>query len=115
DPQNVSRMIESMRVQIKDGIQEATVHLKPEHLGEVTISVRVERGVVSAIVHTATPAVQQWLEAQEGKLRSGLLAQVLHLERFYVHRDGSQERREQPRQQTQTAQRYRQQRNDPAI
>src|SRR6185436_8443619 len=96
DPQNVGRLIESMRVQMRDGVQEATVRLKPEHMGEVTISIRVERGAVSAVVHAETPAVQHWLEAQEEKLRHGLSEQGLHLERFYVHRDGSQQQREQP-------------------
>ena len=112
-PENVGRLIESMRVQMKHGIQEATVRLNPEHLGEVTISVRVERGAVSAVVHAETAAVQQWLESQEDKLRSGLSDQGLHLERFIVQRDRPQERREQRQQQP--APRYKQQRDDTAI
>jgi flagellar hook-length control protein FliK len=114
-PENVGRLIDSMKFQVKQGVQEATVRLNPEHLGEVTISVRVERGAVSAVIHTDTPAVQQWLESQEGKLRSGLSEQGMHLERFYVHRDGQQQAREQQRQQPQaSAQRYRQQHNQSA-
>jgi len=113
DPENVGRLVESMRVQMRHGIQEATIRLKPEHMGEVTISIRVERGAVSAVVNAETPAVQQWLESQEGKLRSGLSDQGLHLERFIVQRDRPQERREQRQQQP--APRYKQQRDDTAI
>ena len=104
--ENAGRLIESMRVQYRQGVPEATVRLNPEHLGEVTISIRVDKGVVSATVHAETPAVQQWLEAQEEKLRSGLADQGLNLERFVVRREQQQqERREQrPHQQA----RYRQ-------
>jgi flagellar hook-length control protein FliK len=107
-PENVGRLIESMRVQMRQGVQEATVRLNPEHLGEVTISVRVERGAVSAVVNAETPAVQQWLESQEDKLRSGLSDQGLHLAKFIVQRDGSQQHREQPQQPKQPAPRDRQ-------
>jgi hypothetical protein len=54
-----------MRVKMKHGIQEASVWLYPDLLGEVTISVRVERGAVSAVVHAEAPGVQQWLESLE--------------------------------------------------
>lgn len=113
-PENVGRLIESMRVQMRQGVQEATVRLNPEHLGEVTISVRVERGAVSAVVNAETPAVQQWLESQEDKLRSGLSEQGLHLAKFIVQRDGSQQHREQPQPQKQPA-RDRQQRDGAPI
>jgi len=95
-----------MRVQWRQGVPEATVRLNPEHLGEVTINIRVDKGVVSASFHAETPAVQQWLEAQEDKLRNGLADQGLNLERFVVQRERQQqERREQrPHQQA----RYRQ-------
>jgi flagellar hook-length control protein FliK len=76
----------------------------------VTIALRVERGAVSAVIHTDAPAVQQWLESQEERLRSGLADQGLHLERFQVQRDRSHERREPPQQQTPTP-RYRQPRD----
>jgi flagellar hook-length control protein FliK len=111
DPENVGRLIHSMRVQLQAGVHEATVRLKPEHFGEVTISLRVERGAVSAVIHTDAPAVQQWLESQEDKLRSGLADQGLHLERFQVQRDRSQERRGDERRQQSPAPRYRQSRD----
>jgi flagellar hook-length control protein FliK len=107
---NVARLVESMRVQFRQGVPEATVRLRPEHLGEVTIAIRVDRGVVSAVVHAETPAVQQWLESQEDKLRNGLADQGLSLEKFVV-REREQERREQ-RPQHQPPPRYRQPRGE---
>lgn len=106
ETENMGRLVESMRVQWRQGVPEATVRLNPQHLGEVTISIRVDRGVVSATFHAETPAVQQWLEAQEDKLRNGLADQGLNLERFVVQRERQQqERRDQrPHQQA----RYRQ-------
>jgi len=92
--ENVARLVESVRVQWRQGVPEATVKLNPEHLGEVTISVRVERGQVAAVVHAETAAVQQWLEAHEEKVRSGLADQGLTLERFVVQRDRQQSRRD---------------------
>jgi flagellar hook-length control protein FliK len=96
--ENVSRMIESMRVQWRQGVPEATVRLNPEHLGEVTISIRVDRGAVTATVHAETPEVQQWLETQQDRLRSGLADQGLSLERFVVSRDRQQQREQRQQQ-----------------
>lgn len=92
--ENVARLVESVRVQWRQGVPEATVKLHPEHLGEVTISVRVERGQVAAVVHAETAAVQQWLESQEEKVRSGLADQGLTLERFVVQRDRQQQQQQ---------------------
>jgi flagellar hook-length control protein FliK len=110
DAENVTRLVESMRVQWRQGVPEATVRLRPEHLGEVTISIRVERGVVSAVVHAETPAVQQWLESQEDKLRNGLADQGLSLERFVVRERQQEQRREQ--RQHQPPPRFRQPKDD---
>lgn len=96
--ENVSRMIESMRIQWRQGVPEATVRLNPEHLGEVTISIRVDRGAVTATVHAETPEVQQWLETQQDRLRSGLADQGLSLERFVVSRDRQQQREQRQQQ-----------------
>jgi flagellar hook-length control protein FliK len=96
--ENVQRLVESIRVQWRQQVSEATVRLNPAHLGEVTISVRLEQGQVAAVVHAQTAAVRQWLEAQEDKVRSSLAGQGLTLERFVVQRDGHQPERRDGRQ-----------------
>ena len=86
-----------MRVQMKEGVSEATVHLRPEHLGEVSIAIRVDGKSVSAVIHAESAGVREWIQAQENTLRSGLSEQGLHLDRLLVQRDPRHDRREQAR------------------
>jgi flagellar hook-length control protein FliK len=105
----VAQLVQSMRVQFRDGIGEAVVRLKPEHLGSVEISLKVENGAIKATVHAEVAAVRQWLESQQETLRTSLAEQGLRLERFVVEADGKrhtgsddaqprEQRRRQPRQ-----------------
>jgi flagellar hook-length control protein FliK len=91
---NTERMIQTMRVMVKDQVSEATIHLRPEHFGDVSIEVRVDGKSVSAIIHAESSSVREWLQGQEGSLRNGLSEQGLHLDRLMVQRDGRQDRRE---------------------
>jgi flagellar hook-length control protein FliK len=81
-------IIQSLRLQYQRGGGEAVVHIKPEHLGPVSVSLRVENGSVSAVVNAENPAVAEWLKANEHLLRDGLSSNGLHLERFAIRRDG---------------------------
>jgi len=105
DAENVHNLVHAMRVTAKAGGWEATVRLKPEHLGEVTIALRVEGKSVSAVVQAESASVRQWLTDQEGAVRSGLSEHGLQLDRFAVSRDG--QRREAEEQQQQPQQRRR--------
>jgi flagellar hook-length control protein FliK len=105
DAENVHNLVQAMRVTAKAGGWEATVRLKPEHLGEVTIALRVEGNNVSAVVQAESAGVRQWLMDQEQAVRSGLSEHGLHLDRFAVSRDG--QRREAGEQQRQPQQRRR--------
>ena len=87
-PETADPIIQSLRMQYQLGGGDAVVHIKPEHLGPVSVSVRVENGVVSAVVNADNPAVAEWLKANEHILRDGLASSGLHLERFAVRRDG---------------------------
>jgi flagellar hook-length control protein FliK len=87
----VRQLVQTMRMQFRDGIGDAVVRLRPEHLGEVSISLRVEQGSVSATVQAEVAAVRHWLETHEGTLRSNLAEQGLHLEKFVVREDGAQQ------------------------
>jgi flagellar hook-length control protein FliK len=88
DAENVQNLVQAMRVTAKAGGWEATVRLKPEHLGEVTIALRVEGNNVSAVVQAESAGVRQWLMDQEQAVRSGLSEHGLQLDRFAVSRDG---------------------------
>jgi flagellar hook-length control protein FliK len=91
DPQNVDRLVQSMHVNAKAGIMEATVRLRPEYLGEVTIHLRVDGTGVSAIVRAESAGVRQWLESQEESIRGGLAQHGLELGRFIVDPDDRQQ------------------------
>lgn len=91
---NVGRLVQAMRVMARPGAWEANVRLNPEHLGDVSIAVRVERNMVSAVVNAESSGVRQWLESQEQAMRNGMAEHGLQLERFVVQRDG--QRREAP-------------------
>jgi flagellar hook-length control protein FliK len=88
------QIVQSMRMQFRDGIGEAVLRLKPEHLGSVSISLRVENGGLKANVQADLPAVRQWLESQQDTLRSALAEHGLRLDRFDVEPDG--QRRSSP-------------------
>ena len=114
--ENVGRLVQAMRVIARPGAWEANVRLNPEHLGDVSIAVRVERNTVSAVVNAEGAGVRQWLESQEEAVRSGMAEHGLQLDRFIVQRDGQrrdaqpqqeqQGRRQAPRRQAVTAERF---------
>ncbi|MCC7124558.1 MAG: flagellar hook-length control protein FliK [Acidobacteria bacterium] len=79
-----SQLIESIRVQGQQGAGSATVRLRPDHLGEVTVAIAVVNGRVSASVDASSPAVRQWVETNEGLLRDRLAEQGLQLDRLVV-------------------------------
>jgi flagellar hook-length control protein FliK len=60
--------------------------LKPEHLGSVQVSLKIENGAITATVQADVASVRQWLESQQDTLRTGLAEQGLRLERFVVER-----------------------------
>jgi flagellar hook-length control protein FliK len=86
------QLVQSMRMQFRDGIGEAILKLKPEHLGAVSISLRVENGGLKANVQADMPAVRQWLESQQDTLRSALADHGLRLDRFDVEPDAQRQR-----------------------
>lgn len=101
ETQNVASLVQTLRVFTRPGTWEATVRLRPEHLGEVSITLTVERYTVSAVVHAERPAVREWLQAHEDQVRAGLSDHGLHLGRFAIHpeeeRADSSPSRGQPR------------------
>lgn len=101
--ENLSRLVQSIRVQARDGVSQASVRLNPEHLGEVAIAIRVDNGIVTAVVRAEAGDVRQWLRGQEDSIRAALAEQGLTLDEFVVEQDGrrgrdqEQQGEEQPR------------------
>jgi flagellar hook-length control protein FliK len=83
----VSSIVQTLRLQMRDGVGTAVVQLEPEYLGAVSISLRVENGVVTATMHAENSAVRGWMEANAPLLRESLASQGLTLDRLIVTDD----------------------------
>ncbi len=73
------QVVRAVRLQWANGVSEARLRLHPEHLGDVTIDLRVEQGRVSASLRLDNPAAAEWIRAQRAELQSSLGAQGLDL------------------------------------
>jgi flagellar hook-length control protein FliK len=79
-----SQIIESIRLQWAKGGGDAQMTLQPGYLGGLSVSLRVDKDVVTASVLAESPAVREWLRANESSLRQGLVDVGLRLEKFQV-------------------------------
>ncbi len=91
----VDQVVKSLRVQWKQGLGEARILLRPEHLGPVDVSIKVEGGAVTAVVRAESAQVQEWLLANQQSLRQQLEAAGLRLDDLVVSRDGERRRQQQ--------------------
>jgi flagellar hook-length control protein FliK len=80
----------------RDGVGEARLRLEPEHLGSVTVSLRVERGIVTARMTADVPAVRDWIRTHEADLRNSLASQGLELDQIVVSADPDDRNRQPP-------------------
>jgi flagellar hook-length control protein FliK len=71
------------------------VQLRPEHLGEVLVDLRVEHGEVIASLKAEVAEVREWIQARVDELRTALQAQGLQLAHLTV---GDHEGRREPNQ-----------------
>jgi flagellar hook-length control protein FliK len=83
-------------MQVNAGGGELKLTLTPEHLGEVTIQVKVTDQHVTATLASDTPEVRQWMTAHQDDLKRGLTGLGLTLDEVVVKDDG---KREESRQQ----------------
>lgn len=90
-----SSIVQSMRMQYRDGIGTAVVNLDPTFLGGVRISLQVAHGAVTATLKAENPDVRAWIEANEATLRQGLVEQGLSLDRLIVSEDHAAEEQAQ--------------------
>lgn len=96
-PETLSQLVHALRMQVREGGGDAVLQLNPQQFGNLSISLRVHDGAVTATIAADVPAVGEWLESQESLLRQGLEEIGLRLEQLIVERDPEQrrERREE--------------------
>ena len=80
----VNQIVQAIRLQWSNGSSEARITLQPDQFGDVTVSVRVERGQVVARVEADAPVVREWLQNNQVTLRQGLAEHNLTLDRLEV-------------------------------
>lgn len=78
------QIVQSLRLHMTSGGGEARVHLRPEYLGELTVRVVVDNGVVTARLEAEVPAVREWIERHEVSLRQALGEHGLTLDALIV-------------------------------
>jgi flagellar hook-length control protein FliK len=74
------QIVRAIRLQWTQGIGEAHLRLSPAHLGEVTIRLRVEHGVVTAWLRGESAMAIERIRAHEAELRAALEEQGLTLD-----------------------------------
>ena len=85
--QVLQHLVSSLKMQWKDGVGEAKVHLRPDALGSVTVSLRVEGGAVTAVVRAESSQVQEWVLQHQQTLRQQMEAAGLRLDELVVSPD----------------------------
>ena len=84
-PSDTARQIvQTMRLQWSRGGGEARITLEPSHLGELTVSLKVDQGVVTVKLQAETPIVREWLQTHQQTLRQGLAEHQLTLDRLEI-------------------------------
>ncbi len=102
------QIVRAMRLSWRGTTGEAQLRLKPDHLGAVTVNVRVEHGQVTTQVRAETAAAQAWIESHQQDLRRALQEQGLTVAQFTVTRDPEERsRRQQPQSESAPAPRAR--------
>lgn len=91
-------IVRSLKLQWRQGGNgEARLRLRPEHLGELTVALRVQGSGITAIVQADSPEVRAWVESHQNDLRRALEEQGLSLDALTVDPEGHpQQQQEQP-------------------
>jgi flagellar hook-length control protein FliK len=89
------QIVQAIRMQWQNGVGQATIKLDPAHLGELSVSLRVDQGTVSAQLHADTPEVRAWIQQHAHDLRGSLEQQGLRLGQMTVRAVDPDGRRQQ--------------------
>ncbi|EAX48662.1 flagellar hook-length control protein [Thermosinus carboxydivorans Nor1] len=82
----VEQVVAQARLRLRADNSEMVIHLKPEHLGELTLKVAVENGgTVTASFHSTNPEVRSIIEASLPELKQELINQGFKVEYVGVY------------------------------
>lgn len=86
----VAQVVEQAKLINRDGNSEMVIQLKPEHLGELTLKVSVDNGVVNTTFHSNNSEVRSVIESSLNQLRQELSNQGLKVNYVGVYAGLSQ-------------------------
>ena len=95
-PDLPQQVVRAVHLQWRQGIGEARLQLKPDHLGHLTVTLRVEAGLVTAVLRSESRLAMERIEANQHELRAALEQQGLRLDRLVVAVDPDARGRRQP-------------------
>jgi Flagellar hook-length control protein len=88
--QVLDQIVEQTKIITKPQNTEMVMKLKPEHLGELTLKVAIENGVVNASFHSNNPEVRSLIETSLPQLKQELINSGLKVDNVSVYAGLSQ-------------------------
>lgn len=82
--QLIKQMVEYIKVNIKEDSTEMNLQLKPDHLGNLSLKIVTERGIITAQFVAESQAVKEIIEANFNQLKDVLQEQGLLIENLEV-------------------------------
>ncbi len=80
----INQLLEKLKVDVRNNISEVRVTLRPEHLGDVTLKVITENGIVAAQFVAESQRVKEIIEANFNALKNSLEQQGVNVSRLEV-------------------------------
>jgi len=85
DPQNImEQIVNNMHFEVRGAVSEIRIQLRPEHLGDVTLRVSTQNGIVVAQFVAENQRVKEIIEAGFNQLRDALEEQGINISEIEV-------------------------------
>ena len=89
--EHAEKVLRQIRMNVRPGLQEITLNLKPVNLGRLSIDMRMQSGALTAVVRAESPETLELLKQQAPELRAVLAQQGIETDQleFKLAFDGS--------------------------
>ena len=80
----IDQIVDKMKVEVKGDLSEIKIQLKPEHLGDVSLKITTQNGIVTAQFVAENQRIREIIEASFNQLRDSLAQQGIQLSQLSV-------------------------------
>jgi len=95
-PQNIiDQIVDNMRFEVRGNLQEIRISLKPEHLGDLSLRIATQNGIVTAQFIAESQRIKEIIESNFNQLRDALTAQGIDIAEIDVSVSNSETNGEQ--------------------